>query len=160
MIKKIAITSVLSLFSMLAVDNRIDFQVINTNKPKTRADYFEDYAKLVGINTQYLKALCKHENPKEDVKAVNKNKNGTLDIGLCQVNTRTAKDLLKLKPEQLKEERTNIYAMAKIAKHKVDAFKNSKKPDDNVVRRVNGYDDSKSNKNYTRDVVNLWVTMR
>lgn len=153
---KIVVFAVLTLAITLTVNEQKAESSINIKSSK---ELFSLYGDMFKINKTLMKAICKKENPKGDPRLINKNKNGSSDYGLCQVNDRSAKEICKINnPQELLDEETNIYCAYKIFKSKF-VYKNSKKIDDNIIRRYNGYDKSESNKNYTKDVVNLMVTM-
>lgn len=161
MFKKVALSSVLSLFTLMAFDNKLEFRIINTNinkaHVKTRDELYSLYAESNKVNAGLIKAICKHENPKGDANAISpKNKNGSKDYGLCQVNDRSAKELCGISDvKTLLDEETNIYCASKILASKIKSFGGGIES----IRRFNGKNNSASNINYAENVIKKWIKL-
>jgi len=54
---------------------------------------FQQAAAEYGVSPDLLRAISLHENRKSNPSAINRNANGTYDIGLMQINSRWAKKL-------------------------------------------------------------------
>lgn len=149
---KILVMGIAIFLTLFQVNDQIAFSAVNS---KSRKELFKLYADSSKVNNSLVRAICKKENPKQNPNLINKNKNGTSDYGLCQVNSKSAKEICNINnPQELLDEETNIWCAVKIFKSKL-GFKNSKKHNDNIIRRYNGYDSSVSNKTYTRDVITI-----
>lgn len=82
-----------------------------------------DAANYHRVNPDVLRAIARHES-RGNPRAVNKNTNGTLDVGLVQTNSLHFEDLVKkgVTPEHLQDECISLYVGAwmlskKMAKH-------------------------------------------
>jgi soluble lytic murein transglycosylase-like protein len=84
-------------------------------------NYFEEAGEYYKIDPKILWSIAKVESNFKPT-AINKNSNGTLDIGLMQINTVHLKDLKKygFKKEHLFNPKVNIFAGAWILKRCFD----------------------------------------
>lgn len=60
---------------------------VKAEEPQEEAQPEDLFKKYFGDKAETIKAICKAENRKEDPTAVYHNKNGSIDQGLCQINT-------------------------------------------------------------------------
>lgn len=149
---KILIMGIAIFLTLFEANDQIAFSAVNS---KSRKELFSLYSDSSKVNSSLIRAICKKENPRQNPNLINKNKNGSADYGLCQVNSKSAKKICNISnPQELLDEETNIWCAVKIFKSKL-GFKDSKKHEDNIIRRYNGYDNSVSNKTYTRDVITI-----
>jgi len=61
----------------------IKVEVAEAKEPEPE-DYFVKY---FGQDSETIRAICKAENHEQDPNAIHRNRNGSVDQGLCQINT-------------------------------------------------------------------------
>lgn len=115
------------------------------------ASYFEEAGLKYGINPQLLWAIAKKENPKFNPKAIGKNKNGTIDIGLMQINSIHLPELatMGITKDDLFDPKTNIKVGALILSRCL------KKHGENV-KGITCYNGRIKNNPYGKDVLKIY----
>lgn len=169
---KLVFGAVILATGTLMIDDSTDHlhNALANYPPPTTKDLFNQYSATFKFNDHLMPSICKKENPKQDPTAVfnNKDKKGKVisqDVGLCQVNIKTAKSIdPKITIEDLKIPEVNIAFSYKVMKQKLDRTcgknVNVKADSDNALRRYNGYASTKTNLNYSKDVICIWAYSR
>jgi soluble lytic murein transglycosylase-like protein len=121
-----------------------------------RADCLDDAAAYFDLDTLLLHAIAKHEsNMRADV--VNRNRNGSYDIGLMQINTVWLPTLQKrgITAESLRNPCVNGYVGAWILRSNVERF-------GQTWKAVGAYNASSSDKQlkYANSVYSIWTRLR
>ncbi|SOE87983.1 Transglycosylase SLT domain-containing protein [Caballeronia arationis] len=90
------------------------------------ADCFDAAAKVHHVSPTVLRAIAKVESG-NDPRAVNRNRNGTVDLGMMQINSIHLRELKKygVKRKDLMNECKNIYTGAWLLRRKMDAHGNN-----------------------------------
>lgn len=98
-------------------------QYSTDNKNGKRPNYFVEAGKYYGVSPWLLWSVGKVES-NHNPYAINKNKNGTYDIGIMQINSIHLKELAKydIKRNDLFNTKTNIYVGAMIMRECIDRW--------------------------------------
>ena len=94
--------------------------------PACRADCFNAAAKYQHVNPEVLRAIAKVES-RDNPHAVNRNRNGTVDFGLMQINSVHLRELNRygIHRRDLMNECKNIYTAAWLLRQKMDQHGNT-----------------------------------
>ena len=127
------------------------FLLILISLCKAEKNYFLEAAKYYKVPPQLLWAIAKKES-KFNPNAKNKNKNGTYDIGLMQINTIHAKELwdkYKISQKDLYNPKLNIFVGAMILEKCLKKHKN------NLQNGITCYNGRIRNNPYGKEVLAL-----
>jgi soluble lytic murein transglycosylase-like protein len=121
-----------------------------------RADCLDDAAIYFDLDPMLVRAIAKHESGMR-ADAVNRNRNGSYDIGLMQINTVWLPRLQEkgITAESLRNPCVNGYVGAWILRSNVERF-------GQTWRAVGAYNASSSDKQlkYANSVYSIWTRLR